>query len=236
VLLGHELLEGSREQAAARIWRFRESIEWKARALFTGLAEDLQRLGAEPRLVEMASQAAADETRHASLCADLVDRFGGAPEALDRSRALPLGPADLSDDRRALYASVAVSCVTETLSTALLLEIRRRATDRAVASVVREILKDEVDHARIGWAHLAIEAGRGGVAWLAPHLTGMLHDALPPEQEPHRALPSDLGDFGILPPREVRSVFRQVASDVIFPGLERYGVDTGDARAAAAGF
>jgi hypothetical protein len=217
------------------VWLVRERTEREARALFAGLAADLGVLDVAPALADMARQAAADEDRHARRCRTLVARFAApaaAPPPLP-PRHLRLGPPDLDVERRALYASVALSCVTETLATALLLELRRRATDADVRATLNEILRDEVDHARLGWAHLAAVSRTGDPGWLAPHVPGMLHAALGgqvPQGETSATEP-DLSGYGLLPRARVLDVVRAVSADVLFPGLERFGVDTAEARA-----
>jgi hypothetical protein len=213
-----------------QVWLVRERTEREAQALFAGLASDLGALDVDPVLAGMARQAAADERRHARRCLALVARFaarGAAPAPLPRRHVL-LGAPELDTARRALYASVALSCVTETLATALLLELRRRATDAAVRATVHEVLRDEVDHARLGWAHLAAAARAGDVAWLAPHIPAMLRAALGGQLAPAAEATNDpdLSGYGLLPQREVFDVARAVAADVLFPGLERFGVDT----------
>jgi hypothetical protein len=225
-------MEAEAQKAVAIAWRARERVEWEARGLFASLTADLQATGTGATLVAMARQAARDEERHARRCRDLVrrfaERFEGGPPAPLPPRRLCLGPDELSRERRALFTSVALSCVTETLSTAFLLQLRARAVDEAVRSTVREILRDEVDHARLGWAHLAGAAKRDSVAWLSPHLPAMLEYAL---GNGAQAEDVDLAGYGILPRSDSLEIFRNVASDVLLPGLERFNVDTAAASA-----
>lgn len=161
--------------SAAQVWRRRATTEREAARLFGDLAGDLNALGVGSTLVARARTAARDEMRHAVRCEALVARFDSGISKPEPPRRLRLGPADLTP---ALFASVALSCVTETLSTALLLEMRERAADELVRRTVHEILRDEVEHSRIGWTHLAIEARRGRSGWLAPYLPAMLTAAV----------------------------------------------------------
>jgi len=215
------------------VWRHREATERQAALLFARLAGDLRALGTDSALVGLARQAAEDERRHAVRCRAIVRRLGCDGEALAVRTVSSMGPPGLTPARRTLFAAVAISCVTETLSTALLLEMRGRARDDLVRRTVHEILRDEIDHARIGWAHLATESRRGDVGWLAAHLPGMLRAAIrggmdgddPPDA-------ADLSPYGILPRRDVLTVLEDVATSVLFPGLERYGIDTAAARAS----
>jgi hypothetical protein len=222
-------------RVVARVWRSRETTEREAAQLFADLAHDLQGLGADPSLVSRARKAERDEMRHAVRCSEIVASFESEPSVPDPPDRLRLGPIQLGPAKRALFASVALCCVTETLSTALLLEMRNRAADALVRRTVHEILRDEVEHARVGWAHLAIEARRRNSSWLAPYVPGMLAAAVRGDlASSSDDLGQDLSAYGILPRPDVRRVLRDVAADVLLPGLERFDVDTTPARACIA--
>lgn len=223
-MLGHQLLEPRAPAAVARVWRFRERIELEAADQFERLAVELARVEADPAVIELAREAAYDERTHALLCRGLVERFEPGLAPLPPTLGLHLGPHRQSRRRAVLYASVAMSCVTETLSAALLLHMHRAATDEAVRATVHHILKDEIDHSRLGWAHLAAEAGRGDVSWLAPHVPAMLREAMAADLEPMAASSEDLSAYGILPAARVHAIFDQTVAQVIAPGLARYGV------------
>jgi hypothetical protein len=240
VLLGQlVLIPPGQRTCVAAVWRQRERTEREACLLFASLAADLEATGEDRSLVAMARQAARDEERHAARCRELVARFAGSEAPPLPARRLRVEAGGLTRGQRALFAGVALSCVTETLSTALLLELREAAIDAAVKGTVREILKDEVDHARVGWAQLAAAARRGSVAWLAPHVAEMLRWAIPSSGTPSgtpsgASLPAvpgggtgegpDLSGYGVLPRAKVREVVRNVWRDVLAPGLARFGV------------
>lgn len=128
--------------------------------------------------------------------------------------------------RRALFASVALGCVTETLSTALLIEMRPHAHLEVVREGLDRILEDEVRHSRLGWAHLAFEAERGDVSWIATSIPGMLRaaldtDVLPTSGEEHH----DLREYGILARSDVRRICESTIETTIVPGLARFGIE-----------
>ena len=211
----------------ARVWRHRERVEWEAADQFARLAVELEHVDADPAVIELATRAAADERTHAAMCRALVDQYG--PELAPQSPSLggQLGPRHAARDRRTLYACVAMSCVTETLSAALLLQMRDRAKLGLVRDTVHHILKDEIDHSRLGWAHLAAEAQRTDVSWLGAHIGGMLRGAMASDLEPMgQAAESveDLSAFGILSAAIVQEVYLQTVSDVIEPGFARFGI------------
>jgi hypothetical protein len=222
--------------AVAGMWRYRERVELEAAALFTRLAVDLAAAG-EPALATRARTATDDERRHALRCRAIVDacRPGLAPlTPRPLAVAPPAGP-DVDPVRRALYASAAIGCVTETLSCALLVAMRDAARFAPVREAVAEIVKDEIEHSRIGWAHLAGCAARGDVTWLAPHVAAMRAAALDHDvAELPAADGDDLSAYGILPRARVTLIVEATWRDVIVPGFAHHGIrpDPGPDRRA----
>lgn len=222
---------------AARVWAMRGRVEREAAARFARIATRLATVGAEPVVVDLARRACADEGRHASRCDELVARLRGRAAPLDTIHLpLPeLGPGGLTPREAVLYEVVAMSCITETLSTALLGEMRDAAPEGRVREVLSEILRDEVQHARLGWAHLAAERRRGPQRFLAAALPRMLDDTASREVfqdgEPDAAAVGDaLRGLGALPRGERRARLIETLEQVVFPGLESLGVDTDAGR------
>ncbi|HVK78658.1 MAG TPA: ferritin family protein [Kofleriaceae bacterium] len=212
--------------AVGAAWRHRERVEREAAALFAALAGELDAVG-YPALASRARAAADDERRHAARCRAIVDACAPGLAPLPVT-AIAVAPAAVVLDRRAgaLYASVAMGCVTETLSCALLLAMRAEVTFAPVVAAVDEIVKDEIEHGRLGWAHLAVEAARGDVAWLGPHVTAMRTAALTHDVEPLlAAAPAPaLGAYGLLSRAQVAAIVDDTWRDVIVPGLARAGI------------
>ncbi|WP_434048570.1 MULTISPECIES: ferritin-like domain-containing protein [Sorangium] len=217
--------------AAAGVWRSRTCAELEAAARFSRLAEQLAAAGAVAPVVAMARAAAEDERRHAALCAALARELGGAtftPPAV--AGAPEVAPRALGTRERLLYEVVAMSCVTETLSAALLGEMVERATDPRVRDTMQQILRDEVDHARLGWAHLAAEWQRGCADVIGQHLPAMLAGTVHEEvfssgaEHPEQGALSGLGALGR---GERRRIFDETMRLVVLPGLRRFGIDTG---------
>lgn len=212
--------------AAARVWAIRERTEREAAMLFERLGGDLDASAGPRRLAGLARAAAADERVHARHCRAVIDELAPGLAPLAPDLAVHLGPRDAPAARRALFASVALGCVTESLSTALLLEMRRGATVPCVRGALDVILEDEVRHGRLGWAALALASEAGDVAWLAPHVPAMIEAALVSEASPFEAVePAErafLRAHGILAPAEVAVIAGRAIRDVIGPGLGRF--------------
>ncbi|HET6584966.1 MAG TPA: ferritin-like domain-containing protein [Nannocystaceae bacterium] len=213
---------------AGLLWACRANAELDAAARFQRLATILRDTGARALVVDMARAAVDDEHRHHVRCAALARRFGATPApACGHAPALAAGLR--TPVEQALYETVAMSCVTETLSTALLMEIRAAAIDDEVAATADEILRDEVDHARLGWAHLAAEAPRRDLAFLGPRLPAVLAHTVHEEifgEHDDGPLAHAVAGLGGLPRARRYGVLVQTMRDVVFPGLRSHGVDT----------
>ncbi|HME92194.1 MAG TPA: ferritin-like domain-containing protein, partial [Myxococcaceae bacterium] len=101
-------------------WAFRWKVELEAEIRFARLAGRLQPVGALPSIVELASRAASDERRHASICAALAKEYGHPGIDESAVTASEIAPRRLSEKQRVLYEVVAACCITETESVSVL--------------------------------------------------------------------------------------------------------------------
>jgi len=219
---------------ARAAWRFRWRVEREAAARFSRLASQLARVGAASSVVDLAARAASDEERHAVLCAEQAAKCG--------ERLVPRGPVRLAEITpkglllrgRVLYEVVASCCITETESMGVLTTLLGSVRDAEMRRVLRQLAEDEVGHSRLGWAHLASEHAQGTTAFLSPLIPSMLAGNAPADLfSPAPELADEeetLLEHGVLPHRLKREVFIRILEDVVFPGLETFGVDAGPAR------
>jgi hypothetical protein len=218
---------------AAAAWSFRWRVELEAVVRFARLADRLEGAAAGGHLVEMARRASRDERRHAERCAELAAAHGRPVSAVPPSPP-EVAPAGLDAEGALLYELVAACCVAETGSVAVLTSLLAAARQPRLRAVLRELAEDEVVHARLGWAHLAAEHRRGATAFLGPLLPAMLRGSIDDDfflpVDPGREDPALL-EVGVLPHTARRSLFVRTLEEVIFPGLEGAGVDTGAGRA-----
>jgi hypothetical protein len=216
---------------AARVWALRRNVELEAASRFRTLSVELSTHGASEVVTRMAREAASDELRHATLCATLAEHFGGSPLAEPALDVLVrcVAPRGLEGRDALLYELVALSCVTETLSTALLGALVEAARDTVAKETMHTILRDEVRHSRLGWAFLAEAHAAGARDVVAPHLPGMLAATL--GSAPFTSVPAEQGDaelagYGELERSRSLGIVRECFAEVIFPGLARFGIDT----------
>ena len=234
---GGEASEPARAKARAA-WRFRWQVELEAEVRFARLARRLEGLGAPAPLAELARKASADERRHAAHCARLAAALGEPVPAAPPPPPPEVAPSALAEEDAVTYELTAACCVTETVSVAVLTALLPAARDPGLRAALRELAEDEVGHARLGWAHLAVAAARGRTAFLAPHLPAMLQGSV--DEDLFGAGPPDAEDrallaLGVLPHSAKRELFVHSLEAVVFPGLAGAGVEVAAGRAWLAG-
>jgi hypothetical protein len=216
------------EQAVvAAMWAFRARSEDQAAARFARIADRLDTLAAPAALRALARRSIDDERRHRGRCAALAERFGQASLAAEliEAPAPEVAPPELSPARRLTYELVAFCCLTESINAALLTRSFATTTEPDSRAAIREILADEVQHARLGWAYLAHEPDR---AWLSEHFPRMLAATVPEELRDPRIQPdpsSALRAHGVFSRAELREILIECVDGVITPGLSLLGVD-----------
>ena len=227
-----ELDERERD-VVARMWAFRARSENQAAARFSRIAGRLDAIGAHEPLRALARRSVEDERRHRARCASLAERFGHPSMAAELVEvpAPEVAPHGLPAGRRVTYELVAFCCLTESINATLLTRSYAETRDLDSRAAVREILGDEVQHARLGWAYLASEPDR---AWLAEWFVAMLEATVPEELRDPRIQPEPspaLRAYGVFDRAELRELLRECVDGVIVPGFERIGVDPTPIRA-----
>lgn len=216
----------------AAMWAFRARSENQAAARFARIADRLDALEAPAPLRELARRSIDDERRHRDRCAALAERFGHASLAAEliEAPAPEVAPKDLPHARRVAYELVAFCCLTESINVALLTRSFATTTEPDSRAAMREILADEVGHARLGWAYLAYENDR---AWLSEHFSRMLAATVPEELGDPRIQPAPspaLRAHGVFSRAELREILIECVDGVITPGLSLLGVDADPIR------
>lgn len=189
-------------------------------------------------VLALVTRAASDEVRHREVCQRLAAEFLGAsvPTGFRGVPTIPRHPG-VSPADRALLHLVEMGCLSETLTGAYLTQMLARATNRAMRAAIGSLLQDEIDHGRLGWAHLAACARDGTAACVGPALPAMLERTMGGVMRaPSPSAPSDrvLAAYGQIPLHEAKECFAETLRDVILPGFATLGVDLAAARAHVA--
>lgn len=206
--------------------------EREARARFARLASELEATGAEQPVIELARRATDDEHRHALTFAAWAEELGQATDPLAPFCAAPVGRADLPRAERVLLEVVSLCCLAETVAAAVLGAALDTTRVPMVKDRLHAILKDEVRHAKLGWAHLASLRDRTRRDVVAAALPSLLEAGVPEQRLRTNVWPL-APELGLLPRQTLLDLLAAVLADVVFPGFERHDVDTSGARAWA---
>jgi hypothetical protein len=231
------LLDAASRATVAATSARRAALELEGAAAFTAVTQALVDLRADARIVDLAARAVAEEIRHAELYVELSRAYGGDPPPL-RAAPIPIPeyPGTSREHERVLRV-VGMCSINETMACSFLELCLAGATTALARAAIREILEDEIRHARIGWAYLGSpdvgEAERRLVsAWLLPMLRvqwARWRDqiaTLPPFELPAHGCPS---------PAAVERAALGSLRDLVLPGFARAGVDVADATQWVAG-
>jgi hypothetical protein len=198
------------------------------------MATELAENGASPVVVQGASEASADELRHRDLCARLAAAWGESHALEHEAPRTRVGRAGMHPRDRLLWEMVAVCCISETMNTSLMTRCLEVARDEEIRGTLHELLRDEIRHARLGWAHLAAERAEGRGQFLGEVLPLMLEASVEPGfLEGTQEIPwtDAMYDYGELPWAELVGIYRDTLDLVVFPGLDAAGIDTAKGRA-----
>lgn len=220
------------EALIAQVWATRHGVETGASLRFAALSQGLRAAGAPDMLVDLAARAAADEIRHAAHCADIL-RARQVEVPPPETRLLFFGPRDLTPEQKLTYEVVAQSCISETESMATLVTLLDAVEDPHLRAVLQELARDEVQHARLGWAYLGWARHRFDLAFLSKYLPAMASASTGPEMfssGPPAADEAGLLRSGVVPLRERRRIYLETLRSVVIPGFEEFAIDTGPLR------
>ena len=213
----------------AETWNFRYEAELRASKRFKRLAMELRDTGAAQEVIRLAENAVEDEKRHAILCREIAEEYGFPFDNRHTEvDAVPLAPSNLGKKDALLFEIVAFCCITETVNTAMLVDTLTFATVERIRDAVRTILRDEVNHSKLGWAHLSHETALGHGTFFPSVLVSMFSQLGIDEilmRDGTRDSPR-LADHGELNDSRRIALFSSVLAEVVLPGLEASGIRT----------
>jgi len=215
------------------VWLGRAASERRVADAFEVIRDALTELRAPSELAMFATRAVDDEYRHEELSRQVASRFAGR-ELEPPPRLTLVVPEHPGADGELLHTlHVLGHCAMNETFASAFLETSLAFTKAPLARVaVLELLSDEIDHARLGWAHLGSldDARRRAVA---PWLPSMVRANLKMWRNTPRPYSTDplVHRHGAPPADAVETALKGAISDLMIPGLERFGLPTGPLRA-----
>ena len=199
---------------------------------FEVIRDALIDLGAPGELVALATRGVDDEYRHEELSRQVASRFAGreldAPPRL--TLVVPAHPGAEGELLHTLHV-LGHCAMNETFASAFLETSLEFAQAPLARVAVQELLSDEIDHARLGWAHFGSldDARRGAVA---PFIPAMVRANLKMWRNTPRPYSTDpvVHRHGAPPADAVEAALRGAIADLIVPGLDRFGLPTASLR------
>lgn len=220
-------LEPRVREELARIWWMQSATEARVATSFAIVHEALVGLGAEAPLIALAERAVDDEHRHAALCAEMATRLLGrdAPPPPDMDAARPSHPEARDErERRALFV-IGQCALNETFASGYLSTAHQGARSPLARAALNELLRDEIDHSRLGWAYLSSMPAdlRPAISgWLLPLTISNLREWRKSTAS-HDTL---LEEHGVPRAEAVRVALDEVVTGVLVPGFAHVGLDT----------
>ncbi len=235
-----DLDEGQR-RIVGNAWLSRMKQEHLAVGAFARLTHEVAESGGEPVVLSILARAVSDEARHAGICGRHAALFLGEAAVPSRLRGVPHVPTHVGVDPRArtLLHVVEMCCFNETFTAVGFTHMLERARNPATRAALESLLADEIDHSRVGWAHLATaHREEWGADIVAEALPQILSRTVGRVIEATKAAPGAEDDpalaaHGHLGPTETARIYRETLAKVVFPGLAEAGVPIGDAREQA---
>lgn len=218
-------LDGDARRAVGELWARRAQGELSTAATFSGLHRDCLTFGVTASITRLTERAVDDERFHGALSLFMAEHYLDA--------AVP-SPAPGADALRFECCSTEVApalrfvlhcALNETVAVAYLRQCYREACSVLVRAAVRELLHDEINHSRVGWAYVASAVGRPDVRDSLRRelgaLLALVSDAWckPLSSSRYPVGHGDLSEAG------TREVAEEALRTIVLPGLARFGIE-----------
>ncbi|MBX3228672.1 MAG: hypothetical protein KIT84_08470 [Labilithrix sp.] len=213
----------------ATLWHVRSAMERRVGDSFSVVVGALARRNAAPALQTLAKRAVDDEYRHEELSRLVASRYAG--REMPRAARLSLVQPEYKGESQELKDTLTIigQCVfNETTAGAYLEASLHTAKTKLARAAISELLSDEIDHGRIGWAHLAelTPAQKKQVEpWLLPLAYLNLREwrTQTPYDPGHTAI---LSEHGEPPTKVLHDALVDALKTLIVPGFKQLGMNT----------
>lgn len=224
---------------AERTWRGRMVNEYSSASVWAGLVSQLMRANAPQELVQGAADAIDDELQHARQCAGVVLALGGEPTAPEPTIETLPAHDDAGPVEAVLRNLVSVGCMSETIAVSIIRAEHAELEPGPLRDVLKTILADEIQHARVGWKGLGLLLPRlddSARERLGAYLIDAFEHQIRFEIPKLPVLPQrrdELAQVGVCDGGGARALFFDTLATIVVPGLASVGLPAAQAYAAA---
>ena len=205
---------------AARLaeeWTSVGLMEHASIAAFARFTLQLLSLGAPASLIERATNAMLDETKHAQACFAVASGYAGAP--LGPGRLAVERSLDESSLEEIVLNTIREGCVGETVAAIEAHEAAENASDPALRELLLMISADETRHAQLAYQFVkwALVLGGPQLERVVRHEFTRFGAEMPLVRGAATDTDGDLLRHGIVPPAMRQAIRRQAIAQVILP-------------------
>jgi hypothetical protein len=225
-----QLAAADRAQLAF-LWSRRAQNERASSGVFRWIAEALHEERFEPALGELARRAIDEELSHHEVCSEVAQKYAPSFRAAPVVQTPSEPSFGMCSRRQARVLAVTLQCaINESLSAAYLGACLDEARSEVARAALRLLLKDEVQHARIGWGLLAALEGAERRD-IARHLPLLLDLSLSAWLADDADYPESLvRGHGMVCCKVIRASALATVRDVLLPGFAHVGIEVSHAR------
>ncbi|MGZ3474916.1 MAG: hypothetical protein ACXWUG_11930 [Polyangiales bacterium] len=221
--------DGLDEQERAAVvasWLGRSAAERRAADVFEVIVGAARELDLAPELRAIAERAIDDELRHAELCRVVAEAYAGVPTAAPERLTLDVPKHEgASPELRRTIWIVQQCALNETTASAFLEACVEQAQAPIARSALRELLSDEIDHARLGWGHLA-SLSSAKKAEIAPWIVRIVAANVREWRKPGPHRPSErVAEHGLISPESVKRAVDDAQRTLVSPGFAHVGFE-----------
>lgn len=219
-----ERLDPTSRALLANAWAVRARSELNASSAFATMLHGIIVLDVDPSVRWLTARAVCDELRHSEICRHMAICYGAKVDDREpprRVEAASGGP---------VVHAIANCAISETIASAFLSRSLEQAQSELSHAVVRELLEDEVDHSRIGWALLSgmRKQERAELAAMLPQIVRIVRSIwLDAAKKTGDDLP--LG-HGCIRGTELVTVIDDAFEELVIPGLSYVGIEPNSVR------
>lgn len=222
-----EALSPEHREAVSLRWEARVKSELQVGLSFTDLSERLELAGIGGPVLKLARESAQQERRHAELCHELAELYGERSISLpDMSDWAPIRFGRSNAELELLVALLGQTCISETIASGWLRACVRRIESPRVRAAYALHLREELNHARVGWTFLAAHPPSADMRRaLSASLNAQVEANVNAWVDEANFLSGDaLPAHGFLSRADSIDAVHSTVERVIYPGFELHGI------------